>query len=156
MLMAEMGNLPVLFCPPFNRSPKSLHSRFSFSFLPPLLFPPFHLSWKLLCSCYSCLHPLCSPPLLCLNSQNPYLLVHCLNYNFLLWGYCLLPFDLQAFCPAHLYFAVLQCKSINVVVRSACSGNPWLRYHNILLLWDILVMRVVVVTTWWHDQSESS
>ena len=126
-------------CPPrFNRSRKSLH--FRYSFLPPLLCLPFHLSWKLLRSCYSCVHPLCCPPLLRLNSQNPYLVFHCLNYYFFLGCYCLLPVDLQAVCPALLYFAVLKCKSINVVARSACSGTPWLRYHNILSLWDILMM----------------
>lgn len=126
MLMADTENPSCLLLPPFNRSLKSLHSRYSF--LLPLLCPPFHLSWKLLCFCYSCLHPLCSPLLLRLNSQNPNLLVHCLNYNFLLRCYCLLPVDLQAFCPAYLYFAVLKCTSINVVVGSACSGTPWLRY----------------------------
>ena len=102
--MADMGNPSCPLLSTLHRSRKSVLSRYSF--LPSLLCPPFHLSWKLLCSCYSCLHPLCSPPLLRLNSHNPYLLVHFLNYNFLLRCYCLLPVDLQAFCPAHLYFTL--------------------------------------------------
>ena len=150
MLMADMGNLPVLFCPPFNCSRKSLHSRYSF--LSPLLFPPFHLGNSSVLATAAFIPSVPRPFFVWI------LRILISSFTVLTTTFFseATAFFLFISRPSVQLIFISQCKSINVVVRSACSGNPWLRYHNILLLWDILVMRVVVVATWWHDQSESS